>query len=351
MKKLAIFLLFFVVTIGVGGFLFVSNWYNTAIYAKNNISEEIVFEVKEGESFTAILSRLESEKIIQSKLAVQVYMELEKLNPVIRAGNYSLQGEYNINDLITTFEKGVQKASKFVTIKEAQMSEKTGQVLAQELTGFTKFSLEEFNQIVFNPDTVTFKSEIAAFLNTHKPAGKPLRGFLYPDTYRFDEGMTTQEIVEMMLSNLITKFNENNLQDLIGKNQQIPDLYSAITLASIVEKESSAKDNKQDIAAVFTNRIREGISLGSDATINFITGKSDAAPLLSDTRVQSEYNTYINLGLPPTPINNPSITAIVASLNPSQHGYYFFFHDDSGNTYYSSTLYEHNTKACQVRGC
>lgn len=351
MKKLALFLLFFIIIVGAGGFLFVSNWYNSAIYSKTNISEVVEFEVKEGESFTAILSTLESEKIIQSKLAVQIYMELEKLNPVIRSGKYSLQGEYSVDDLISTFGRGVQKASKFVTIKEAQMSEKTGQVLAQELAEFTKFNIEEFNQIVFNPDNITFKSEIAAFLNTHKPAGQPLRGFLYPDTYRFDEGMTTQEVIEMMLTNLITKFNENNLQDLIGKNQQIPDLYSAITLASIVEKESSAKDNKQDIAAVFTNRIREGISLGSDATINFVTGKSDAAPLLSDTRVQSEYNTYINLGLPPTPINNPSIAAIVSSFNPNQHGYYFFFHDDSGNTYYSSTLFEHNTKACQIRGC
>lgn len=351
MKKLILLFLFTITTIAIAGFVFASSWYNSSVQSKVVIDEVKQFEIFEGESFSQVLTRLESEELISSKLAIQIYLQLENINPVIRTGVYSLQGEYDINDLISTFEKGVQKAAKFVTIKEGLMTEKIGQILNENLKGFTKFNLDEFNKIAFEPDTIQFSSKIKDFLNIHKPTGKPLRGFIFPDTYRFDEGMTTQEIVEMILSNFIKRFEGNNLQSLIGTNPQIPSLYSALTLGSIVEKEASGKDDKKSISAVFVNRLGVGMTLDSDATVNFVTGKSDAAPLLSDTRIQNEYNTYRNLGLPPTPINNPSITSIIASLSPNSHDFYFFFHDDSGNTYYSKTLGEHSTKACQIRGC
>lgn len=351
MKKFIIFLFFTIITLGIVGFVLASTWYNSSVESKVVIDEVKQFEIFEGESFSQVLTRLESEKLINSKLAIQIYMQLENINPVIKTGVYSLQGEYGIKDLISTFEKGVQKAAKFVTIKEGLMTEKIGQILNENLSGFTKFNLDEFNKIAFEPDSIQFNNKIQEFLNTHKPAGKPLRGFIFPDTYRFDEGMTTQEIVEMILSNFIKRFEENNLQDLLGKNPQVPNLYSALALGSIVEKEASGKDDKKSISEVFVNRLEVGMTLDSDATVNFVTGKSDAAPLLSDTRIQNEYNTYRNQGLPPTPINNPSITSIIASLSPNSHDFYFFFHDDSGNTYYSKTLGEHSTKACQIRGC
>lgn len=351
MKKLAISFLLIFTIIAIAGFVFASNWYNSSIYTKVIVDEAKQFEIFEGESFNQVLTRLESEQLINSKLAIQIYMQLENINPAIKTGVYILKGEYDIKDLISTFEKGVQKASKFVTIKEGLMTEKIGQILNENLAGFTKFNLDEFNKIALEPDSVQFSSKIKEFLNTHKPAGKPLRGFIFPDTYRFDEGMTTQEIVEMIIDNFIKRFEENKLQDLIGKNPLIPNLYSALTLGSIVEKEASGKDDKKSISAVFVNRLRVGMTLGSDATINFITGKSDVAALLFDTNIQNEYNTYQKQGLPPTPINNPSMASIIASFSPNSHEFYYFFHDDFGNTYYSKTLYEHNSQVCRIRGC
>ncbi|BCX13756.1 MAG: hypothetical protein KatS3mg085_288 [Candidatus Dojkabacteria bacterium] len=119
-------------------------------------------------------------------------------------------------------------------------------------------------------------------------------------------------------------------------------------MASIIEKEASYKDDKALISSVFHNRLKFGYVLGADSTINFITGQTSKN---LNTQIDSEYNTYKNLGLPPTPINNPQIDSIVAAIKPKDSNYFFFFHDDEGNTYYSETDYEHTQKVCAIRGC
>jgi UPF0755 protein len=121
-------------------------------------------------------------------------------------------------------------------------------------------------------------------------------------------------------------------------------LKNAVIMASILEKEVKSDEDRKIVAGIFWKRLENNYPLESCATIAYILGKEKKQYSYEDTRVKSPYNTYINLGLPPTPINNPGLSAINAALNPKQTDYNFFLTDPViGTTIFSKTLAEHNT--------
>jgi UPF0755 protein len=125
-------------------------------------------------------------------------------------------------------------------------------------------------------------------------------------------------------------------------SRQGKSIYEVIILASIVQQEAIGEEDMPLVAGVFANRLRIGMALESDATINYVTNKKDRQPLYEDLKVKSPYNTYLNRGLPPGPIANPGIEAIKAAINPAATDYLFFLHPLDGPTVFSKTLDEHN---------
>jgi len=349
MKKIfsIIFVLILIVVIGL---YFLNNWYNSAIFDGTESHENIEISVAEGTTFFDVVEELEAQGVVKSKTAVQVYLRLENLSPNIKAGDYSIPGGTNIPELIEILEKGVFKPATWVTLKEGYRAEQMAERFKEELGD--QFNSDTFLNIALNPSEYEFETDIETFLTAYKPEGNSLRGFLYPDTYRIDNDMTEVMIINAMLKNFKSKVdNELNFKNLTSNQENFDDFYSGLILASIIEKEASAGDDRADISSVFHNRLGIGQALQSDATVNFITGKSDAGVLISDTQIDDPYNTYIYPGLPPTPINNPRIESIVAALKPNTTSFFYFFHDDSGGqTYYSETFEEHNRKVGEIRG-
>jgi len=187
-----------------------------------------------------------------------------------------------------------------------------------------------------------------------------LQGFLYPDTYRFFKDITDRNITsstaasDIVIDKLLATFGQKIPPDAaaLAKAQGLS-LYQAITLASIIEKETGREaisdEQKQGldtergiIAGIFYNRLKIGMALESDATVNYITGKNDPSVSEADTKINSPYNTYKYPGLPPTPISNPSLSSILAVLHPTQTNYMYFLHDQTtGKAYYAVTYEEH----------
>ena len=139
--------------------------------------------------------------------------------------------------------------------------------------------------------------------------------------------------------------------DIEANKQNLEDL---IILASIVEKEvgrnkenltlddlEAMQTEREIVVGVFHNRLKIGMALESDATVNFVTGKADRQPLISDTQVESPYNTYKNQGLPPGPISNPGIGSIRAAIYPVKTEYLFFLNKIDGEAIFSKTYAEH----------
>ncbi|HVY68042.1 MAG TPA: endolytic transglycosylase MltG [Patescibacteria group bacterium] len=188
-----------------------------------------------------------------------------------------------------------------------------------------------------------------------RPKGASLEGFIFPDTYFIPADSPSATalsdlIISKALDNFTAKFTPAMQQEAAARNMNV---YQIVTLASIIEKETgrqtdsqaekdALQEERKNIASIFYNRLEAGMPLESDATVNYATGKNLAAPSIADTKTNSPYNTYLHAGLPPGPICNPSLSSLLAALEPSQTDYLYFLHDQkTGQVYYARTYEEH----------
>lgn len=171
---------------------------------------------------------------------------------------------------------------------------------------------------------------------------KSLEGFLYPDTYNIFVGASAQDIIKKLLDEFDRKVTPQMRADLRAQNRSLLD---AVILASIIEREISnlpAHDSERKIVAdIFWKRIKIGMGLQSDATVNYVTGKTSTRPTLKDLAIDSPYNTYKYRGLPPGPINNPSLASLMAVIYPTQNDYLYFLTDENGKAYFAKTYDGH----------
>ncbi len=327
--------------------------YNNAIYSPASSSTDtVIVKINDGDTISSVAKTLEQQGLIKSSEILKLYLRINNIDPKIKVGTYSIPKDRTALEIIQILENGVLKPGVRITLKEGLRHEQVASTIASALGSSAKFTEAEFNSMAESPDLFTFTSPVKEFLAQYKPAGVSVEGFLYPDTYEFNEDQSTQQIMETMLSNFIDKVNANlNLSNLNLSQTNITTLYQAITLGSIIEKEASKTDDRAEIAGIFHNRLENDMLLQSDATVNYITGKNDPGVNAEDQAIDSPYNTYKYVGLPPTPIDNPRIESIVAALYPNKTDYFYFFHTDDGQTYFSKTFEEHQQKACQYRGC
>lgn len=177
-----------------------------------------------------------------------------------------------------------------------------------------------------------------------------LEGFLYPDTYNLNaDQITPQAVIKQMLS----RFEQVALPLYQQHRQQTNlNLQQWVTLASIVEKEAVVQSERPRIAGVFSQRMRQGIALQSDPTVEYGLGirQTAAQPLtLAQVRQPSPYNTYINPGLPPTPIASPGVASLKATLSPENTDYLYFVARYDGTHVFSRTLAEHEKAQAAIR--
>ncbi len=210
------------------------------------------------------------------------------------------------------------------------------------------FKAADFINLVKNFHTAKYGS----FLPKNNKSN--LEGFLFPDTYRifYPKAGTTpaNELIKKALENFLKKITPQMQARAAELNMSV---YDVVILASIIEKEAGRSavspeakiklsEEKKNISGIFYNRLKAGLPLESDATINYVTGKSDPTPSAQDLKTASEYNTYLNKGLPPAPICNPGLDSILAALNPAATDYLYFLHKQpSGQAVFSKTFDEH----------
>jgi UPF0755 protein len=172
-----------------------------------------------------------------------------------------------------------------------------------------------------------------------KPGGGNLEGFLFPDTYIFFKDASAVSIINRMLLNFDEKLSGEMKGDIEKSGHSI---YEVVTMASILEKEVKTKEDMKIASGIFWDRMEFGMPLQSCATVAYVLGKEKKQYSYDDTRTPSPYNTYINKGLPPGPIDNPGINALNAAIYPTKTDYIYFLTDpETGKTIFSKTIEEH----------
>ncbi|MFH1366361.1 MAG: endolytic transglycosylase MltG [Patescibacteria group bacterium] len=318
-KKLMIlnkkrFILFFVfmfifLALILGAVLYVNYQINVPLDSRG---QEKIFIVEKGDGLKAVAANLEKENLIRQKFWFMTYVFYHGWTGQLKAGEFILSPSLAV---------------------PAITREITGKALSQEveITIPEGFTLKKIDARLAAADLIK-EGELLA-------DSRKLEGYLFPDTYRFDQGDSLNEIVKKMTDNFDQKMDKS-LRDEIARQKKT--LAEIIAMASIIEKEVSNYEDRRIVSGIFWQRLKDNYPLQSCATIAYALGVDKWRYSTDDTKIDSLYNTYQNAGLPPGPIDNPGLESIKAAIYPQPTDYYFFLSKPDGSTVFSKTLEEHN---------
>lgn len=308
-------------------------------------NQSVIFVVYKGDSVSDIGDKLHNQNLIKSERVFKAYIRFSEKDAIFREGSYDLNYNMNIKEIVEELTKKISlKPEKKVTFIEGWSVRDYYKVLEKNFS--TKE--EDFFNMVGEPmlDYQLLSSGMRPkdfskqfdFLKD-KPDYYGLEGYLFPDTYRFFEDASLEDIVVRMLKNFDQKLTSKMREDIVAQGKTI---FEIVTMASIIQKEVQSEDDMKMVSGLFWNRIKNGQALESCATLAYILGVNKAIYSYEDTRTPSAYNTYINRGLPPGPISNPGIRAIEAAIYPTENNYnYFLSRPDTKETIFSVTYEEH----------
>lgn len=301
-------------------------WWKENIKPASSDKKNIEFVISKGSTASQIGEKLKNEKIIRSALAFKVYLQSTGNAGKIQAGEYILSPSYSLEKILNELLKGPVEV--WVTIPEGLRRE---EIAEKFITGLQKEGVEKDN----------FREE---FLQITQ--GK--EGYLFPDTYLFPKTVTAEKVVLVMEQTFERRVDESLRAD-IGKDRTLDEI---ITVASLIEKESKGNDERPLVAGVIYKRLEAGWPLQIDAAVQYAVASSKCKlnvncnwwPILTteDIGINSSYNTYKYKGLPPSPIANPGLSSIKASINLTDSSYWFYLHDDKGQIHFAQTIEEHN---------
>lgn len=195
------------------------------------------------------------------------------------------------------------------------------------------------------PPGSTKKSLAKAALKLPNDAEGNPEGYLFPAAYPIQEKTTPEKLLELMVDTANETFDGAPIA--AGAQRNAMNVYQAVTIASIVQAEAATKADMGKVARVVFNRLERGMPLQMDSTINYALGRSTLRTTASDTRIDSPYNSYQRMGLPPTPIDNPGEEAMRAAVNPPPGDWLYFVTVRPGDTRFTADYAEHQRNVAE----
>ena len=336
-KKTALFFIVLILLLAVS-FIGVYLFETSSVGGSN---KPINIEVKEGDNYYTLSSDLKEKGLIKSEFFYKIFLKINKPGKLV-LGEYELNKTMNVKKIVDTLsdEKNQIDTSTKLTFKEGT----TVTTIAKIIEEKTDIKSEEFLNKINDEEFVNSLIKDYWFLTDEVKNSAiyyDLEGYLYPDTYIFEKHeLTTENIIKTILNNTDKKLSEIKT-DIENNNYTVHQL---LTLASLIELEASSQEDRAMVSGVFYNRLNNNWTLGSDVTTYYSAKKAMTETLTkADLDVCNGYNTRCATmkGLPVGPIDNPSITAIKAAVNPVQTDYYYFVADSNKKVYFSKNATEH----------
>ena len=288
--------------------------------------EPVTVVVEEGDTLSSVADKLEEAGVIGSSTLFRLEARIEGWDTEIKPGEYQFEPGEDSDKILETLSSGDSVSTFTITIPEGLTLQQTAQVVEQE----GGIPAEEFEAAAERTD---YKY---AFLDD--PAVKTTEGFLFPKKYKFERGTDASQIVDRLLEQY--SIETRDLDFAKAQSRFNLTQYQLITTASLIEKEAANPEERPLIASVIYNRIRAGMPLQIDATIQYALGKPKKELSLDDLEVESPYNTYTNPGLPPGPIANPSRESIQAALEPAETDYLYYVLEADGKEHFFTDDYD-----------
>ena len=313
--------------------------------------QPLPFNIQSGQSANEIAAALVDAGLLQDRELFINYVRFHGLDSELEAGTYLVDPRSTVPELAQTLTEAFAQEVE-VRLLEGWRAEEMAQTVAS-LSG-VQISAVEFMQIVnreqpFDLSAYSFASEI--------PDGASLEGYLFPDTYRVPLDADAPYLLNLMLANFDRRVT-SAMREAFAANGLT--LHEAVTLASIVERETPLPEERPMVAAVFYNRLAQDMPLQADPTVQYAVGRDLnssswwKSPLTrADLQLDSPYNTYLYPGLPPGPIANPGLATLEAVAHPTPSNNLYFVADcnaaTAGAHLFSETYEQHLFKVEQCR--
>ena len=282
--------------------------------------------VETGATTRQIAQQLKQNQVIRSAFLFRIYIRFLAVDQRLRPGSYFFRAGEPLDRVVFKLLQGTLKTVP-VTIPEGSTNAQVADIL--EFSGICKAA--DFLEACSDPEIIGQVFSTWDLI----PAGE---GLLFPDTYNFNRPTPARKVAERMFRLARHQIDSIFLSELPGSLS----IYEGCILASIIEKEAARKDERPLIASVFFNRLRKKVKLESCATVLYALGGHKERVLFEDLKVNSPYNTYLHLGLPPTPIANFGADSMRAVAQPAQTDYLFFVSDGNQGHRFSKSLKDHN---------
>ena len=312
-----------VTTIIVIMIIIITNWQCFKIVdTPLKIKDEEIIEVAEGDSFYGVLNKLSEEDKIKNEFLVKLYLKIRGIKPEVLAGTYKLDNSMTLDEIITLLSNDSTIGKIYITIPEGY----TIDDIATELEENNICSSEDFINSVKNYD-------LPAYVSNNPNKRYNLEGFLFPDTYSFNENENADFVVKTM----INRFEEVWQELVQSLNLSIADdeIEKIVNVASIIEKEAVVDSERSLISSVIYNRIAIEMPLQIDATVIYSYGYHIEKMYEKHLEIDSPYNTYMYYGLPIGPISNPGRASLMAALKPEKTDYLYYLLESEYTHYFT----------------
>ncbi|MBX5437118.1 MAG: endolytic transglycosylase MltG [Alicyclobacillaceae bacterium] len=292
----------------------------------------VAFDVRPGESGMQIAAALRQAGLVRSTVLYATYLRLTGRGRHMQAGHYEIRRGSSWSEIAAQLEGGlVADNTVRVTIPEGYTVVQIADALAKAgVCPRAAFLRAEQRDRFDEP----FLRQIP-----HNPKVKyRLEGYLFPDTYDFVRGEKPHDVINTMLQNFARRVDAPMMTAMRRQGLTLPE---AITEASLIEREAKVDKERPVIASVINNRLKRGMKLQIDATVEYVVGHRDRLTD-RDLTVNDPYNTYLHPGLPPGPIANPGMASIEAAIHPAHTPYLYYVvkNDGSGEDYFATTYAE-----------
>jgi UPF0755 protein len=318
--------------IGVGVFL-TYRYYQGQLHDPRRVGQAAaVIDIPPGAGVAGTGDILARKGIIGSALVFEVYVRTHGLADQLQAGHYTIPAGVSLTGAVGLLSHAAGSQVR-VTIPEGYTTKQIAALMEQKGLFSAASYITAANNGTYNQP----------FLADRTP-GYGLEGYLFPDTYFFDPKSKPAAVINEQVSH----FGQQVPPDLRRHSADSHLTFAqTLVIASIVEREAQFDKDRPYVAAVFINRLGQGMPLQSDATVAYAKGQSTTVISEPDKQLNSPFNTYLHPGLPPAPISNPGLASIRAALMPaSGFDYLYFLTDPNGHAHFSRTLAQH--EQCQV---
>jgi UPF0755 protein len=296
-------------------------------------ADTVIVTIPRGASYSQALDSLVARGVIMNRDWFSLYARLRGVPGNLKSGIYTFQHDERWRDVASALKKGRGLEVRF-TVLEGMM----GKEIGERAQSWLRVPRDSFAAAM--RDT-SLERELGI-----KPNPNGVEGYMYPTTYVVPVGIKARELVKLMVHEFIARW-QPEWQGRLGELHMTR--HEVVTLASIIEAEVRYRPDRPYVSAVYHNRLKLGMPLQADPTINYAYGRRLRRVWERNLQIRSPYNTYLNPGLPPGPIDQPSDSSLIAALYPAPINYLYFVAQPDGKHIFSASYADHLAAIKRVR--